>query len=182
MIEAMPRPRPPHLHREVTRHGKTVWYVRVGKGARIRLKAQFGSPEFTPNTKPPSPARRGRRRERRPPGRSRGCSRATGRQRPGRRYPRRRGGSARTSSCTSSPARATSRPRGSPPRPSPPAGSAVRARRPKRAISSMLCAACLHGPRRAGHVKSDPDARREEPAAQEGRRLHPLDRGARRRL
>ncbi|HEY7245319.1 MAG TPA: tyrosine-type recombinase/integrase [Xanthobacteraceae bacterium] len=42
----MPRPRPPHLHREITRHGKPVWYVRIGKGARVRLRAEFGSPEF----------------------------------------------------------------------------------------------------------------------------------------
>src|ERR1700730_15825451 len=42
----MPRPRPPHLHLETTRHGKPVWYVRVGKGPRIRLRAEFGSPEF----------------------------------------------------------------------------------------------------------------------------------------
>jgi integrase len=34
------------LHRETTRHGKPVWYVRVGKGARIRLRAEFGSPAF----------------------------------------------------------------------------------------------------------------------------------------
>ena len=46
MISAMPRPRPPHLHREVTRHGNAVWYVRVGKGPRIRLRAAFGSEEF----------------------------------------------------------------------------------------------------------------------------------------
>jgi integrase len=45
-MEAMPRPRPPHLHRETTRHGKTVWYVRVDKGARIRLRAEFGTEEF----------------------------------------------------------------------------------------------------------------------------------------
>lgn len=45
-MEAMPRPRPPHLHREVTRHGKAVWYVRIGKGSRIRIKAEFGTPEF----------------------------------------------------------------------------------------------------------------------------------------
>jgi integrase len=43
----MPRPRPPHLHREITRHGKTVWYVRVGKGPRIRIPFDFGSPEFS---------------------------------------------------------------------------------------------------------------------------------------
>ena len=29
-----------------TRHGTTVWYVRVGKGPRIRLRAPFGSMEF----------------------------------------------------------------------------------------------------------------------------------------
>jgi len=42
----MPRPRPPHLHRETTRHGRTVWYVRVNRGARIRINAAFGTPEF----------------------------------------------------------------------------------------------------------------------------------------
>jgi hypothetical protein len=42
----MPRPRPPHLHREVTRHGRVVWNVRVGKGPRIRIKAEYGTPEF----------------------------------------------------------------------------------------------------------------------------------------
>jgi integrase len=42
----MPRPRPPHLHRQVSRHGKTVWYVRIGKGPRTRIKAAFGTPEF----------------------------------------------------------------------------------------------------------------------------------------
>jgi integrase len=42
----MPRPRPPHLHREVSRHGKAVWYVRRDKGPRVRIRAEFGSPEF----------------------------------------------------------------------------------------------------------------------------------------
>src|SRR3546814_13722617 len=42
----MPRPRPPHLHRETTRHGRTVWYVRVGRGPRVRITAAFGTPEF----------------------------------------------------------------------------------------------------------------------------------------
>jgi integrase len=46
LIRAMPRPRPPHLHRERSRHGKIVWYVRVGKGPRVRLRAAFGTPEF----------------------------------------------------------------------------------------------------------------------------------------
>lgn len=46
MMEAMPRPRPPHLHREITRHGKTVWYVRRAKGPRIRIRAEYGTDEF----------------------------------------------------------------------------------------------------------------------------------------
>ena len=45
MMEAMPRSRPPFLLREVTRHGKVKWYVRVGKGPRIRMPA-YGTPEF----------------------------------------------------------------------------------------------------------------------------------------
>jgi integrase len=46
VIPAMPKPRPPHTHREVTRHGKTVWYVRIGQGPRKRLRAAYGTPEF----------------------------------------------------------------------------------------------------------------------------------------
>jgi integrase len=42
----MPRPRPPHLQREITRHGRAVWYVRVGHGPRVRLRAEYGTPEF----------------------------------------------------------------------------------------------------------------------------------------
>lgn len=42
----MPRPRPPHLHREANRHGNMVWYVRVGKGPRTRIKAEYGTPAF----------------------------------------------------------------------------------------------------------------------------------------
>lgn len=45
-MEAMPRPRPPHLLNETSRHGKRVWYVRLGKGPRVRIKAAYGSPEF----------------------------------------------------------------------------------------------------------------------------------------
>lgn len=45
-MSPMPRPRPPHLHRETSRHGSLVWYVRVGKGPRIRIKAVYGTPEF----------------------------------------------------------------------------------------------------------------------------------------
>jgi hypothetical protein len=43
----MPRPRPPYLHRQITRHGKAVWYVRLGKGPRIRLRSEYGTADFT---------------------------------------------------------------------------------------------------------------------------------------
>ncbi len=46
MIDVMLRPRPSHLHHETTRHGKTVWYVRIGDGPRTRIRTPFGSPEF----------------------------------------------------------------------------------------------------------------------------------------
>jgi hypothetical protein len=59
VMASMPRPRPPHLQRQITRHGKAVWYVRMGKGPRVRLRAEFGSPDFDANTKPPSQARPG---------------------------------------------------------------------------------------------------------------------------
>ena len=43
----MPRPRPPYLHRKVTRHGKVIWAVRKGKhGRNIRIRGEYGSPEF----------------------------------------------------------------------------------------------------------------------------------------
>jgi integrase len=42
----MPRPRPPHLRHETTRHKKRVWYVRVGDGPRIGLKGDYGTEEF----------------------------------------------------------------------------------------------------------------------------------------
>jgi len=45
-MEAMPRPRPPHLQRHVTRHGRVVWYIRFGHGRRARIRAPFGTPEF----------------------------------------------------------------------------------------------------------------------------------------
>jgi integrase len=45
-VTNMPRPRPPHLHRETNRHGNVVWYVRVGKGPRIRINGVYGTPEF----------------------------------------------------------------------------------------------------------------------------------------
>lgn len=45
-MEAVPRPRPPHLHFERSRHGQMRWYVRIGKGPRIRIRAQYSTPEF----------------------------------------------------------------------------------------------------------------------------------------
>lgn len=45
-MDDMPRPRPPHLHRQVTRHSKVVWYVRVEKGPRVRLRAEYGTVDF----------------------------------------------------------------------------------------------------------------------------------------
>lgn len=45
-MAAMPRPRPPFLQREKTRHGRFVWYVRKADGPRTRIRAEFGTPEF----------------------------------------------------------------------------------------------------------------------------------------
>ena len=45
-MEAMPHPIPQHLHRQITRHGNVVWYVRVGKGPRTRIRANYGTAEF----------------------------------------------------------------------------------------------------------------------------------------
>lgn len=46
MIPSMPRPRPPHLHREITRHGRVVWFYREGHGPRTRITAEFGTEAF----------------------------------------------------------------------------------------------------------------------------------------
>ena len=46
VIPEMPRPRPPHLVREVTRHDSVVWYVRVGQGPRTRMREPYGSEAF----------------------------------------------------------------------------------------------------------------------------------------
>jgi integrase len=42
----MPRPRPPHLHRQISRHGRAIWYVRFGHGPRIRIRAEYGTLAF----------------------------------------------------------------------------------------------------------------------------------------
>jgi hypothetical protein len=46
VIKLMPRPRPPHLRLEKTRHGRRVWYFRLGNGPRIRINREYGTPEF----------------------------------------------------------------------------------------------------------------------------------------
>jgi hypothetical protein len=45
-MTGMPHPIPQHLHRQITRHGNVVWYVRIGKGPRTRIRAEFGTVEF----------------------------------------------------------------------------------------------------------------------------------------
>lgn len=42
----MPHARPPHLHRETTRHGNVVWYHRVEAGKRTRIRGEYGGAEF----------------------------------------------------------------------------------------------------------------------------------------
>lgn len=37
----------PYLQRETSRHGKSVWYVRIGDGPRLRVLGDYGTPEFT---------------------------------------------------------------------------------------------------------------------------------------
>jgi integrase len=46
MLSPMPRPRPPYLHKQITRHGQIVWYVRRDAGLRTRLRAPYGTAEF----------------------------------------------------------------------------------------------------------------------------------------
>jgi integrase len=46
-MDGMPRPRPPHLQRGVSRHGKMYWFVQIRRGApKIRIREEFGTPEF----------------------------------------------------------------------------------------------------------------------------------------
>ncbi len=47
----MPKPRPPHLVKQITQHGKIVWYVRIGHGPRIRIRGTYGTQEFVDNYK-----------------------------------------------------------------------------------------------------------------------------------
>lgn len=45
-MEDVPRPLPKHLYHEKTRHRTLVWYVRVGKGPRTRIKHEYGTEAF----------------------------------------------------------------------------------------------------------------------------------------
>jgi integrase len=45
-MPAMPRPALPYLLRERNRHGATVWYVRLKRGPRIRIRGEYGSVAF----------------------------------------------------------------------------------------------------------------------------------------
>lgn len=42
----MPKPKFPNVHREKTRHGKTVWYYRRSSGSRSRLPFDPTDPRF----------------------------------------------------------------------------------------------------------------------------------------
>jgi site-specific recombinase XerD len=45
-MEDMPRPRPLYLQKHTTRHGRTVYYVRVKRGKLVRIHGEYGSDEF----------------------------------------------------------------------------------------------------------------------------------------
>jgi site-specific recombinase XerD len=47
LIDVMPRPRWPHLLREVSRHGTVRWVVRIGHGPRVPIGHKYGTPEFS---------------------------------------------------------------------------------------------------------------------------------------
>jgi integrase len=42
----MPRPRPRYLTSDFDRHGNRRWYVRIDKGPRLRVRGEYGSPDF----------------------------------------------------------------------------------------------------------------------------------------
>ena len=47
-MDDMPR-RLPYLQQERNRHGTVVWYVRIDRGPRIRIRGKYGSEEFLAN-------------------------------------------------------------------------------------------------------------------------------------
>lgn len=45
-MTGMPKKRLPYLETFLSRHGKRMWFFRVGKGPRLRLPDEYGSPAF----------------------------------------------------------------------------------------------------------------------------------------
>lgn len=45
----MPKPRPRYLQKQITRHGQVTWYVRMGRGPKVRIRGVYGSDEFNAN-------------------------------------------------------------------------------------------------------------------------------------
>lgn len=45
-MEGMARQRYQYVQKQTTRHGRVVWYFRIGDGPRTRMKGEYGSPEF----------------------------------------------------------------------------------------------------------------------------------------
>ena len=45
MSESTRSRKPPYLAKQITRHGRVMWYVRKGK-MRVRLRADYGSAAF----------------------------------------------------------------------------------------------------------------------------------------
>ncbi len=45
-MEGMARQRYQYVQKQKTRHGRVVWYFRIGDGPRTRMKGEYGSPEF----------------------------------------------------------------------------------------------------------------------------------------
>jgi hypothetical protein len=41
----MEPPSPAALQTAITRHGEVVWYVRFGRGPKVRILGEYGSPE-----------------------------------------------------------------------------------------------------------------------------------------
>lgn len=94
----MPRPRPPYLHREKTRHGKLVWVVRR-HGKRRQIRAEYGTPDFDAEYRALLDGMPKREKAAHSTDSLAWLIRVIVRQRHGRGFPRRPGGSARTSSA-----------------------------------------------------------------------------------
>lgn len=45
-MSGMPKPRYQYVQKQTTRHGKTVWYFRIGDGPRTRMPGEYGDDDF----------------------------------------------------------------------------------------------------------------------------------------